>query len=440
MKLYETLLSALGLAPQSPRLVDLSHLPELAGDLNRDVVGESFYTDSFKQLRKTLRAKPGDEREVVVELRLAPENKMSSSGKAVAVFINGLHVGHLPEGDCVTYFDKISERGSSARAKGRVWFDYLVRQPSRTSVQFLSFYPPKFTDEDPPLGYQTSHSFYLKFSESKQQRVDALYQKRIAEGAGQLPELKADSGIFLSSIEFPDNRILEDIMTANKFEVRPIRTKVRGADLMIVSEKAGIAESVHTSNALDYGIPIVTLEEFFDAYPQFDPGPYFREKRRQFFEWNRALHKEFGFRVKDEQLIGMFSRGRLVAPGNSFYGQPEFSSSYPKQEDPELANEFFELRRDTMRSAGAELYDSLFVLAELGSKKRDGRLPIMFEGRELAMTPISYTGNFQMHIDDRLNRDVILQLSWLSEGQITAEFDMRFEHPIMLELFGISKD
>ena len=62
-----------------------------------EVVGEFFYQDSFEALRKEFGTRGDSEHIVEAELRNDPDNPHSESGMAVAVFIRGHQVGHIPE-------------------------------------------------------------------------------------------------------------------------------------------------------------------------------------------------------------------------------------------------------------------------------------------------------------------------------------------------------
>ena len=419
---------------------ELDSLPDLTGDRIYEVVGESFYAASFRRLMKTFRLRPGGETEVTAVLQLAPENKFSSSGKAVAVYVHGLQVGHIPEGESSGFFDKISERGSRAKARARIWFDDKTTDRTRSSVRIYAFNPLRFADEPTPLGYQTSFSFYLKFSPEKQRKVDDLFELRLANGHGDLPELKRGSGIFKSGLKIPDYRFIEELMKRQGYKEQKIRLKENRADLMIVADEDGMAESVHTPNALSYGIPIVTMEEFFDAYPQHNPGAHFRSKRFEFYSWQQSLKEKFGHRMIDEDLISLFRNHRLVAPGNSFCGRIEISASYSHEEDPGFSSAYFEVRQKLMQESGAGLRDSLFLLGTLGTKRKHDRLPITFEGVEIGLASEVGTSIFQTHLNDNLSRDVVVQLGWVAEDDIVAEFNMRYDHPLFTALFGFSKN
>lgn len=101
------------------------------------VVGVSFYAMNFIKLRNFLSLAPNDEHLLEGELRNDPENPHSSSGKAVAVTIQGVLVGHLPEVLAPGVFGLIENQGGKLIVATRVWLDRHDATPPRNSVVVL---------------------------------------------------------------------------------------------------------------------------------------------------------------------------------------------------------------------------------------------------------------------------------------------------------------
>jgi hypothetical protein len=99
-----------------------------------EIVGESFYKDSFKSLRDGLGLKSGAEARVHVDLVQDPSNEHSRSGKAVAVFVGGLKVGHVSNLDSDKTFEHLSHFGGRIQVPGRIYFGDLRETISRNSV------------------------------------------------------------------------------------------------------------------------------------------------------------------------------------------------------------------------------------------------------------------------------------------------------------------
>jgi len=99
-----------------------------------DVVGESFHPESMATLRKYFRSKGKSEHIVEAELRCDPDNPHSPSGKAVAVFIQDMLVGHIPEAIAPTVFDQVDAEGGTLMVGSRLWLDSPRSKPNKSSV------------------------------------------------------------------------------------------------------------------------------------------------------------------------------------------------------------------------------------------------------------------------------------------------------------------
>lgn len=99
-----------------------------------EIVGESFYKDSFKEIRSELGLGPNSESNLKVELRQDPNNPHSRSGKAVAVFVSGRKVGHISEMHSSIVFDLLDSSGGVNWYEGRVFFGDLREARSKSSV------------------------------------------------------------------------------------------------------------------------------------------------------------------------------------------------------------------------------------------------------------------------------------------------------------------
>ena len=98
------------------------------------VVGEMFYKKSFEALREELKTKGNTEHIVEVGLRNDPDNEYSDSGKAVAVYIRGKKVGHVPEWLAPKVFDRLEPEGGTVTLGARLYLDYFDAKPQKNSV------------------------------------------------------------------------------------------------------------------------------------------------------------------------------------------------------------------------------------------------------------------------------------------------------------------
>ena len=99
-----------------------------------DVVGESFHPESMATLRKYFRSKGKSEHIVEAELRCDPDNPHSPSGKAVAVYIRDMLVGHIPEAIAPKVFDQVDAEGGTLMMGSRLWLDSPRSKPNKSSV------------------------------------------------------------------------------------------------------------------------------------------------------------------------------------------------------------------------------------------------------------------------------------------------------------------
>lgn len=102
-----------------------------------NVVGEYFHQDSFLKLAEVFDVAGGAERFVDAELRVDPDNEFSSSGQAVAVSIEGLPVGHIPDHLAPLLVGKLEERDGRIIVNARVWFDFPNSNPPKNSVKIF---------------------------------------------------------------------------------------------------------------------------------------------------------------------------------------------------------------------------------------------------------------------------------------------------------------
>lgn len=120
--------------------------PRLAKDERAEykVVGVSFRQENFERLRKLLGKDPGEESTVRVILRHEPENTKSPSRSAVAVYSEGLHLGHIPESGAPTFANLLRGESGLARADARIYFG----NDGPNSLQLRIELPPRFEHQE----------------------------------------------------------------------------------------------------------------------------------------------------------------------------------------------------------------------------------------------------------------------------------------------------
>ena len=88
------------------------HELEGDGDFETDVVGESYYQDALEAIAGP-KTKSGVELEV--KARLVPEPENPHDANAVAVYIEGRKVGHLPRDMAAEWVATLARRGDPQR-------------------------------------------------------------------------------------------------------------------------------------------------------------------------------------------------------------------------------------------------------------------------------------------------------------------------------------
>ena len=90
------------------------------GTYDFEVVGESFYKQNFAALQKNLKLADDSDWDEVATLIADPGNRHSKT--AVAVFVGGLKLGHVPEEQSELMFRFLLQNGGFAKADAAIYF------------------------------------------------------------------------------------------------------------------------------------------------------------------------------------------------------------------------------------------------------------------------------------------------------------------------------
>ena len=93
-----------------------------------EVVGESFYAQNFSALQKNVGLIDGRDWDDVATLVVDPGNKHSQT--AVAVFVSGLKLGHVPEVNAPGVSKFLMQNGGYAKAGAAIYFSSADGQNS----------------------------------------------------------------------------------------------------------------------------------------------------------------------------------------------------------------------------------------------------------------------------------------------------------------------
>lgn len=407
-------------AQREERPAHWGSLPKLEGNQYFDVVGESHYQESFRRIARKLGKGPGDEYLGALVLVANPDNPHSPSGKAVAVYCHGYHIGHIPESYAPTFFDKLVQNGGSAQAMGRIWFDNISRDFSRSSVSIMTEIPPRFEGEDKPLGYQVSHTYYLKYSKETQKKIDALYDARLIQGPGEVPAITELKRVFLSALPVGDSDLVKQSLKKQGISIYEVKSRKDGAQLVIVGENA-IGDSVWTAKALLNAVEIVTITEFFSLYPELAPKSEIWSARRRYIEWlegMNGLRDSLGI-FQIDSLVSAMKSGAILIPGNWYSGHPELQIGLYEEENYSKSI-FSNSRKDLFLELDGQPFDSIIMKGKLGNPTENG-VEVLYAG-----APVCLTGKETLDFFSQLKRgeEVLLQFDWLPSGKLACRFEL----------------
>lgn len=233
-----------------------------------DIVGESFYKDAFKELRTTFGASPGSERFVKVELRLEPGNPYAADGKAVAVYVHGLMVGHVDAYCARAAFDAIQAEGGIKTQNGRIYFGDLRESPPKNSVSINWTVQTKSPEEN--LKYERN---YQKAQEKRAKDQEGLtdFLRNPTWSRHVLVE-----GDFVTFTGFSDWHYLSSLTESiiGQGEKSP-----KSQHLLVVHPTIE-RESAKLRNWLASKRPATNLSTFIECNPEF--GKYFNPQTLEF--------------------------------------------------------------------------------------------------------------------------------------------------------------
>lgn len=222
-----------------------------------DIVGESFYRDSFKALRQRYGTKVGDRLLIPVQLMNETDNPYGVGGKAVLALVDGYKVGHIANFQVLNAFESLESFGGSKTVSGSVLFADLresVAKNSVTAEYFVKrFVPPP---EDPEV---------LRKREELERQGD---KGKARLRAGAWAEVTLAVGDVVCFTGFDDNRTsLEEAAIKGGMVLGGVSKKLK---LLIVNEE-WLENSAKTRDAIDKGIPVTNLTTYLKANPNLNP-------------------------------------------------------------------------------------------------------------------------------------------------------------------------
>ncbi len=222
-----------------------------------EIVGESFYKEGFKELRKRYNTKVGDRISAKVELSNETDNPYGIKGKAVAAFVDGLKIGHVSNHQVLNAFEILEALGGSKTVSGSVYFADLRESVSKNSVE-AKFFVTRYVapSEDPE---------YIRKREELEKQGDEGKEKL---KAGGWAKLKLNSGDVVCFTGFHEDRdFLEAKALAAGIALGGVNKKLT---LLVVNEE-WLDDSAKTRDAIAKGIPVSNLTSYLEANPNLEP-------------------------------------------------------------------------------------------------------------------------------------------------------------------------
>lgn len=224
-----------------------------------DIVGESFHRESFQQLRQAFNARVGDRVAVQVEFRLETDNPHAVKGKAVAVYVNGLPVGHVSSYQVDEAFKDIELSGGRKVVSGAVSFADMRESVAKNSV--VANYRVRKNVAPAP----TAEEIQAKKDKDEADRNSLAELKR--SGWARV-SLKPGDVICFTMFE----RVfaLELEAKAQSLGVETKNNVVKALSLLVI-EESSLDDSSKIKQAFKFKIPVTNLKTFLEVNPGFTP-------------------------------------------------------------------------------------------------------------------------------------------------------------------------
>lgn len=222
-----------------------------------EIVGESFYKDSFKALRQKYGTKVGDRISVRVQLMNETDNPYGINGKAVVALVDGLKIGHVANHQVINAFEALSLSGGDKSVSGSVYFADLRESVAKNSVE-AKFFVKRYIapSEDPE---------YIRKREELEKLGDEGKAKLKAGGWAKVQLSSGDVVCFTGFVE--DRDALEAKAVKAGLILGGVSKKLK---LLIVNEE-WLDDSAKTRDAIAKGVPVANLNSYLEANPTLKP-------------------------------------------------------------------------------------------------------------------------------------------------------------------------
>ena len=398
--------------------------PEItAGELTHvDIVGESFYTDSFKKLRALLGKSADSEALVKVELRLEPGNPHAAEGKAVAVYVSGHMVGHVDSYTARAAFDAILSEGGTKNFPGRIYFGDLRENPPKNSVSIKWQVQTKSPEEKLEL-----ESMQRKL-EAKRANAELERSKFLANPTWSRHVLaQGDFVTFTGFTNWEDlPKLTESVIGESK--------KSPGSQHLLVVHPSIERDSAKLRDWLGTKKPATNLATFIEFNPEF--GKYFDPQTLEFDVPPSITGKKPALAIpttsrvfESDQTLGAnperMSSDLVLLPEQTLARHPSFTNYGCFSFRLTGLKEFRPFIEDLFVELHGGKTDAIVLRGSLKSMQLDGetRLAFEFRGKVVGFVPRNETQTWIRDAKTWYAGATLTIIYWDFKNNISGEHD-----------------
>lgn len=387
-----------------------------------EIVGESFYSDSFKELRAHLGKEALQEAWVQVELRQDPGNPHALDGKAVSAHVNGFMVGHVSAETAKGAFDELEAEGGSRIFDGRIFFGDLRERPTKNSVSITWSVLTKTAEQ--MLEYENQY----RKQQEKRERDELAKVSFLGNPEWSRHTLAA--GDFVTFTGFSNTEHLPKLIQA----IIGAGVKAPSSKHLLVVHPSIEADSAKLRDWLASSKPATNLQTFLDCNSEF--SKYFNSSTIEFevpssisgkraekpapttkrvFESDETLGRDPKRLPGDSALLLEQTLARY--PSFTDFGSFPFRLSDVKLFRPYLEELFAE-------SHGGKT-DALVLRGNLKTTNLDGatRLVFEFRGNAIGYVPKNETRGFLNDSPTWKTHSCLALITWSYKNVISGAHD-----------------
>jgi hypothetical protein len=387
----------------------------------QETVGESFRSDNFLRLMKRHFIEPDSRNQFVAMLELDPNNPNSKSGKAVRVYVEGIHLSFIPELDSFEFFDKIQERGEIAFCGCEIWFDDPKSEKPRHSLSLLVQKPLRFSDEpNPEDGYR--NSTYNSRSPKTQKMLDEKREVVRTTKPDTFPPLNHGDEIYFSSTAAPlDSNFF--IETLAKKGISDNRISKARTVLAVVGTRDYVEASAELEKAVLWDKPIITFDEFQANYPDLLPTKERMAARELALNGILRNWQEEDFHYVKERILDKASSTAQLLRGVSYLENPFVSVGVHKGVNTQKYKEDIQKLFEQIQGS---TYDSLVIRGSLGIDSLDGRAFISVSGLRVGDGGLEDQDSIKWQIENWKGDEIVIQINWIHKSRFSLSFGMDY--------------